>query len=195
MEPTVLENLRVCLRAKKLQPAEVVGALSENYHGYAQVRARARRRAGCIRSLEPSLLTRTLMRVRARPGAGTRLCRSRAPCACASAVQMANLIRDWHCFLGDEPKDVDREIRCETYAIPSCAPVAPPCACVGIMTCSTWLWAACMPASSTPSVHAREGVRGLRVQHPGKSCSRLCMSPQCMRSSAQVDTDAASCKT
>jgi hypothetical protein len=41
MEPTVLENLRVCLRAKKLQPAEVVGALSENYHGYAQVRARA----------------------------------------------------------------------------------------------------------------------------------------------------------
>lgn len=41
MEPTVLENLRVCLRAKKLQPAEVVGALSENYHGYAQVSARA----------------------------------------------------------------------------------------------------------------------------------------------------------
>jgi len=61
MEPTVLENLRVCLRAKKLQPAEVVGALSENYHGYAQVRARARRRARCIRSLEPSLLTRTRM--------------------------------------------------------------------------------------------------------------------------------------
>ncbi len=76
------------------------------------------------------------VRASTRLGAGTRPCRSRAPCACACAVQMANLIRDWHCFLGDEPKDVDREIRCEAYAIPSCAPVAPPCACVGIMTCS-----------------------------------------------------------
>jgi len=37
MEPTVLEQLRICLRAKKLQPAEVVGTLSGNYHGYAQV--------------------------------------------------------------------------------------------------------------------------------------------------------------
>jgi len=26
-------------------------------------------------------------------------------------IQMCNLMRDWHCFLGDEPKDVDREIR------------------------------------------------------------------------------------
>ena len=38
MEPTVLEQLRICLRAKKLQPAQVVGTLSGNYHGYAQVR-------------------------------------------------------------------------------------------------------------------------------------------------------------
>ena len=66
MEPKVLENVRICLRAKKIQPPrqedieEVVGVLSENYHGYAQ---------------------------------------------------MVNLLRDWHCFLGDEPKEVDREIR------------------------------------------------------------------------------------
>ena len=38
MEPTVLEQLRLCFRAKKLQPAEIIGTLSENYHGYAQVR-------------------------------------------------------------------------------------------------------------------------------------------------------------
>lgn len=37
MEPTVLEQLRICFRAKKLQPAEIIGTLSENYHGYAQV--------------------------------------------------------------------------------------------------------------------------------------------------------------
>lgn len=130
------------------------------------------------------------MRVRARPGAGTRLCRSRAPCACASAVQMANLIRDWHCFLGDEPKDVDREIRCETYALPSCAPVpvAPPCACVGIMTCSTWLRAACFIDTFCSRTYAR-------TQHAGRTCARLCMCPQCMRSSAQENTDAAACQT
>ena len=43
----------------------------------------------------------------------------------ARPVQMTNLIRDWHCFLGDEPKDVDREIRWDAHAPRSCAPVAP----------------------------------------------------------------------
>lgn len=87
MEPTVLENLRVCLRAKKLQPAEVVGALSENYHGYAQV-PRARRRARCIRSLEPSQLTRTLMRLCVL--VPTRCWHAAAPLTCAESSEASN---------------------------------------------------------------------------------------------------------
>jgi hypothetical protein len=68
MEPTVLENLRVCLRAKKLQPAEVVGALSENYHGYAQVGVRgSSRRIGPPRGRG---LARAAVRAGACRGAG-----------------------------------------------------------------------------------------------------------------------------
>jgi len=91
MEPTVLEQLRICIRAKKLQPAEIIGALSENYHGYAQVRA-----SGC------------------RCGAAGPISWWQRCCAVSpvcTGAQMANLMRDWHCFLGDEPKDIDREIR------------------------------------------------------------------------------------
>jgi hypothetical protein len=37
MEPTVLEQMRTCVRAKRWAPAELIGALSSNYRGYPQV--------------------------------------------------------------------------------------------------------------------------------------------------------------
>ena len=38
LEPTVLESMRTCVRAKRWAPADLIGALSSNYRGYARAR-------------------------------------------------------------------------------------------------------------------------------------------------------------